>query len=136
MSKMRIELNEADISLEGQVEIFYYHSQKYCGSIFEMFNDYIASEFEVKDGLKNGIEKVYFNDGNIESISEYKNGLLDGVTKNYYETGELQEESFFEFGICVSHKIYSKDGRIQEEYAINSNSSELVTLKKINQIMV
>jgi antitoxin component YwqK of YwqJK toxin-antitoxin module len=128
---MKMELNEFDIELDGQVEVFYHDSKKYNGIIFEYFNDRIASEFEIKNGIKNGIEKIYFENGNIESISEYKNGLLHGLTKNYYETGELQEDSFFEFGICVSHKIYNKNGTIEEKYVLEKNNSDYKILERI-----
>jgi antitoxin component YwqK of YwqJK toxin-antitoxin module len=130
---MKVELNELDITLEGQVEIFYYHSHKYNGIIFEIFKGYTVSEFEVKDGMKNGFEKTYFDNGNIENCSEYKNGLLDGLTKNYYETGELKEEAIFEFGICISHKLYGMDGGMEEEYAINKDSSTYKILERFRK---
>jgi antitoxin component YwqK of YwqJK toxin-antitoxin module len=130
MEIMKLELNEFDIELAGhQIEIFYYNSKKYNGIVFENFNGKIATEFNVKNGLKNGTETVYFNNGNIECISEYKNGLLDGSTKIYYETGELQEESIFEYGICVSHKLYSINGSIKEEFTIDKNSFDYKSLE-------
>jgi antitoxin component YwqK of YwqJK toxin-antitoxin module len=128
---MKIELNELEIELDGhQVEVFYYDSKKYNGIVFEKFDSYIASEFEVKDGLKNGIETLYYKNGVKESCSEYKNGLLDGLTKNYYETGELEEEVIFEYGICVSHKLYDKNGNIKEEKEIDKNSFDYKLLEK------
>jgi antitoxin component YwqK of YwqJK toxin-antitoxin module len=126
---MRMELNDFDIKLDGQDEIFYYNSQKYNGIIFENFNGNIASEFEIKNGVKNGIEKVYFENGNTENISEYKNGLLHGLTKNYYENGKLEEEAIFEFGICLSHKLYDENGNIKEEFTLNKNSSDYKILE-------
>jgi len=126
---MKTELNEFDIELDGQVEIFYLNSEKYNGIIYELLKGKIASEFEVVDGLKNGCEKVFFLNGIIENESEYKNGLLDGLTKNYYETGELQEDAFFELGICLWHKLYDKKGNIEETYDIDKNSSNYKLLE-------
>jgi antitoxin component YwqK of YwqJK toxin-antitoxin module len=130
---MKVELNELDIILEGQIEIFYYRSHKYNGIIVEIFKGHTVSEFEVREGIKNGFEKTYFDNGCIESYSEYKNGLLDGLTKNYYETGELKEDAVFEFGICISHKLYGTDGCMKEEYVINKDSSEYKILERFRE---
>lgn len=118
----RIELNEFDIKLDGQVEIFFLNSKKYNGQIYELFNGNITAEFEVVDGIKNGYERIFFENGIIESESTYKNGLLDGLTKNYYATGKLQEEVFFEYGICLWYKLYNEAGCIEETFNIDRNS--------------
>ena len=45
-------------------------------------------EFEVVDGKQNGIEKVYYSNGNLEQISEYKSNLQFGVSKEYDDLAE------------------------------------------------
>ncbi len=135
----KTELNEFDIKLEGQVEVFFLNSEKYKGIIYELFDGNIVSEFEVVDGFKNGYEKIFFQNGIIESESFYKKGLLDGLTKNYSITGELQEEVFFEFGVCLWYKLYDEKGHIRERFDIDKNSSDYKLLeafrKKCNRLM-
>ncbi|KGN77396.1 hypothetical protein HW49_10240 [Porphyromonadaceae bacterium COT-184 OH4590] len=125
----RTELNEFDIKLEGQVEVFFLNSEKYKGIVYEILDGKVVSEFEVVEGLKNGYERIFFQNGIIESESFYKKGLLDGLTKNYCITGELQEEAFFEFGICLWYKLYDEKGYIKEKFDIDKNSSDYKLLE-------
>lgn len=125
----RIELNEFEIELDGQVEVFFLNSEKYNGLIYELFNGSVVSEFEVVDGFKNGYEKIFSENGIIESEAMYKKGLLDGLTKNYYATGKLHEEAFFEFGICLWHKLYDENGYMKEKFNIDKKSSDYKLLE-------
>jgi deoxyribonuclease V len=72
---MKVELNELDIILEGQVEIFYYHSHKYNGIIVEIFKGHTVSEFEVREGIKNGFEKTAQTIAVcIDKVEDYESG--------------------------------------------------------------
>lgn len=127
------ELNDLDIELHGQVEVFYLNSNKYNGIVYEEFKGVIASEFEVFDGVKNGVEKIFFPNSIIESYSIYKNGLLHGVTKNYLETGQIQEEAYFEYGICVWSKIYDENGNLTKMLTIDKNGLEYTILNNLKK---
>jgi hypothetical protein len=37
----------------------------------------------------------------------------------------------FECGICLSHKLYGKNGNIKEEFTLNKNSSDYKILERI-----
>lgn len=129
MKRVNIEDFDKIIIRDGEVPEFYLQEQKYNGIVFEIFNDKLTSEFEVAEGIKNGLEIVYYPNGLKESESFYKNGYLDGLTKNYSEEGYLEEEAFFEKGICLWHKLYDKSGNITEEFKISEDSDDYARLK-------
>ena len=86
-------------------------------NMFEMFGvefeqDLQASKVVQPDGLK----KVYYTSGALESEENYKDGKKDGITKWYYESGVLQAEANFiagkQDGIT---KWYYETGVLQAE---------------------
>jgi hypothetical protein len=121
----RLEVNDFEIQRDEQIEIFYHNSQKYTGTIFEEFDNCMISKFEVKNGIKNGISKTYFENGNVKSFSEYKNGLLDGLTINYSESGDSQKEAIFERGICIYYKLYDAvTGKVEEQFSMMNDKDK------------
>ena len=46
-----------------------------------------------------GINKEYYENGNIKEEISYKNGKLNGVSMEYYENGSLKSESTFKDGL-------------------------------------
>ena len=42
-----------------------------------------------KNGLREGIAKTYYENGNLKFEGTFKNGVLDGSWKSYYENGDL-----------------------------------------------
>lgn len=62
--------------------------QPYKGIVIDEDQTNINWKFEVVDGKQNGIEKVYYSNGNLEQISEYKSNLQFGVSKEYDDLAE------------------------------------------------
>ena len=56
-----------------------------------------------------GINKEYYENGNIKEEISYKNGKLNGVSKEYYENGSLKSESTFIDGVL--------NGKVKEYYS-------------------
>jgi hypothetical protein len=62
----------------------------FTGIVSDASNGHTNSIFELKEGLKDGIEKVFHEDSDLlEQVSEYKKNLQFGVSKEYDEQGEL-----------------------------------------------
>jgi len=55
-----------------------------------------------KNGLKTGIWKWYYKNGNLQRSGEYKSGLMNGAWTDYYTDGSLQV-----------HRIYKNDSIIE-----------------------
>lgn len=130
MGRINIEEFSKVIIKEGEIMEFYLNNEKYNGFIFEMFNHKLASEFEVKEGIKNGSETIYYEDGTIENVCMYLDGHLSGITKNFSKKGVLEEEAFFEKGICLWYKLFDEKGNITETFEIDIYGDDYKLLEK------
>lgn len=97
-----IKLSEEDPSLfcvndvNSGLLIYYFGETKkelFTGTLYEKFNNKIISEYEVKNGRKNGIQRDYFQDGKLEEISEWKENFKYGINKEYNDEGILKSVS-------------------------------------------
>ncbi len=48
---------------------------------------------------KDGIQKTFWENGNIKGISEWKHGVADGMSKEYYESGKISAIGHFTNGL-------------------------------------
>lgn len=65
-------------------------------------NGTLKSEWNFKNGLKDGIQKNYYPNGSISDEREMKNGVDDGFWKIYDRNGKLDKELYFKRGIRVA----------------------------------
>lgn len=101
INKNNIRLSETDPKLFSVEDtntgllIFYIGEGKelFTGELYEEFNGQIVSEYEVKNGKKEGIQKDYFQSGELEEISEWRGNLKYGISKVYEEQGRLESVS-------------------------------------------
>ena len=114
--------------LEGRtdqiVTVYYQDDKPYTGVVYEMRQGRIDLEYEVVNGVKQGVETEFYPDGKIQSVSQYAGNLLDGPLINYYENGVVEEKARFEQGVCIRSTSYDEAGRITEEYTISEGSPE------------
>ncbi|MCF8426078.1 MAG: tetratricopeptide repeat protein [Bacteroidia bacterium] len=93
-------------------EIRYYEYGKLIGY------SYLGKDGKLMDTIYtpsgDAVIKSYFPNGNMASSYEIKNGVYNGVYKIFYADGKLQEERLYEFGQEVGPtKSYFPDGKIQ-----------------------
>ena len=76
--------------LNGQLAFLvnYVAAVKSGVSINYSANGSIAEEAQFENGKMNGVEKIYYDDGKIKTLTEYINGVA-GTTNNYDEAGNL-----------------------------------------------
>ena len=73
-------------------------------------------EFQVKNGLKHGVAKWYYYDGQLYRETPYENDKRHGIEKDYYENGLLREETPYENGkIHGVIKGYHENGQLWYE---------------------
>ena len=80
---------------------------KYFGNQnpIETFHEELYSEgelrarYKIKDGKRNGLAVIFYQNGRVESQGNYKNNLKNGKWKYYNESGELSYESVIKNGI-------------------------------------
>ena len=94
-----------------------------------MAGDILGSEFEVKDGVKHGLDKEFVASGQITSVINYEEGQEEGIGKYFYESGKLKEEIYFEMGSMIWSNTYDEDGNLTDRYDINKDSFEYKSLQ-------
>jgi len=76
------------------------------------------------NGLKDGLEKHYYDNGNVQWEREYKNGKLTGARRDFYENGKLMREGGYNdeenFGFV---KGYDENGNCIEESSSDPNAN-------------
>ena len=74
---------------------------------------------EKRDGEKDGVEKWYYDDGQLRSVQPYKGGERYGVYKSYHNNGQLKAE--VPYGETIGSgangiaKFYDKKGNLECE---------------------
>jgi antitoxin component YwqK of YwqJK toxin-antitoxin module len=66
-----------------------------------------------KNGLLNGIRKVYFLTGTLAEEANYTNGIKDGVYKSYAENGVLLENSIYKNGQYDGQAVFKNASNIE-----------------------
>ena len=91
--------------------IFYEDAQlkkEYNGVVVDYFKGVLSWEFEVKDGYKTGIEKIYYDTGELMEENETDHNTVNGIAKEYYKSGKLKSAS-----IVLRNKQYTDYGKSQ-----------------------
>jgi antitoxin component YwqK of YwqJK toxin-antitoxin module len=124
-------------ALEGRIDqnttIYYQNGKPYTGLVYEELQGRIDLEYEVVNGVKQGVEIEYYPNGRVQSISHYVNNVLNGLLVNYYESGIIEEKAMFEKGVCIHSTAYDEAGQITEENTISEESPEYSWLTYLRQ---
>jgi len=78
-------------------------------------------DFNYTDDFYNGEQKIFFENGNLQSKSFYKASVIDSLQFWYYPDGKIKSEYFWldgrQFGV---QKLYSARGYVEEIYFASS----------------
>ncbi|WP_195340268.1 toxin-antitoxin system YwqK family antitoxin [Fusobacterium sp. 1001295B_180824_G3] len=70
-----------------------------------------------KDGLLDGENREYYEEGEIKSIFPFKNNVADGNMISYYQNGNIKEKNTYKNGIEEGESIlYYENGNLKEKY--------------------
>lgn len=116
--------NEVKISGKEDSIARFYHEGK------------LQTEFKMKNGIKEGIGKIYYLNGKLSSTCDYVKDLKNGTESKYYYDGSLYREREYSMGVIngiekrfyrngqIKTHLYYKDGmpgKGLKEYSINGN---------------
>ena len=69
-----------------------------------------------KEMVRNGTSYLYYKNGNLKSEWNFKNGLRDGLQKNFFGDGSLSDETETVQGVQNGFmKIYDREGNLLKE---------------------
>jgi antitoxin component YwqK of YwqJK toxin-antitoxin module len=86
--------------LHGLYQVFYYPSMK------------LKSQGNLKNGLRNGIWKSWYQNSNLKTKNSWKKGKLNGQCFFYNEKGEIAEILNYKNGILHGDCEYYKNGKL------------------------
>ena len=88
-SKSRVSVNDTeDIGI-----VTHYNGIPFTGIMFwEYENGNTEGECEMINGLKNGVSKTYYENGQLKRFENYKEDNLNGIVKFYDKNGQLEIE--------------------------------------------
>jgi antitoxin component YwqK of YwqJK toxin-antitoxin module len=88
-------------------------------------NGQVDGAFNYKDGVHDGIFKYYYEEGTLKQEGTYVNGTIEGMLKSYYPTGTLKEEVMHVKGLTQgAFKEYNENGTIKAEGEYTSKSDQ------------
>lgn len=96
-------------------------------------NGKIAMEEHYKNGLLDGVRKLYFNTGKLYSEYSYKEGNYEGPYKMYYPSGKMREQGEYHndelHGVIES---FNEDGTLfkSETFLLGSRNGKAIVYKK------
>ena len=75
-----------------------------------------------KNGLLDGENREYYEEGDIKSIFYFKNNVVDGTSISYYQNGNIQEKNTYKNGEENGEGIlYYENGNIKEKYFMKND---------------
>ena len=88
-------------------------------------NGQVDGEFNYKNGVHEGSFKYYYKDGTLKQEGAYVGGQIEGLLKSYYPTGILREEVMHVNGYTNgAFKEYNENGTIKAEGQYTSNGGQ------------
>ncbi len=114
-------------------QIPYKHGQVH-GVMKEFYKGKLQRSIEYEDGIKQGVEKTYHDNGKVWTIDSWRNGIRHGLYVSYHENGrivgvyymvenkrdgftilydkkgKLKSEIYSEYGNKLWEKVYDKKG--------------------------
>lgn len=99
-------------------------------------HEFANTEYEVRDGMKDGVQTEFYSPGIVECISHYSKGMLHGDTTYYYGTGIPKEKSVFEYDICLEEFIWNEDGILTHHQLLELDDYQQVILTHNRNIKI
>ena len=113
-----IDIKNLDFKQDG-VGAWYYTFEEvpYTGCAYQMFpNDLLASEGNFINGYKEGIQKKWYQSGQLLSEQYFSNNNPHGKCMEWHENGVLRFEGEYDMGKRTWSKTYNEKGELIKQY--------------------
>ena len=84
------------------------------------FRDKLVAERHYSNDKLNGITKIFYNSGSLKSQFNFRDGMKDGAAIHYTPEGNIRYRDQYEMGKKVSRKEYSESGELVAEKKFES----------------
>lgn len=100
--------------------VYLHQETPFTGIAFELGRTgTLEAETEYLDGLRHGLQKMWYPDGAIASEGTFQNDVIHGTFREWHPDGTLALEQVGEFGILLSEKAWDERGQVVKEYSID-----------------
>jgi antitoxin component YwqK of YwqJK toxin-antitoxin module len=107
-------INEAETDLDDAGRVVR-QGTPVTGEVAEYGNDGALLSVETyRDGIHDGVSRIYYADGTLKSERWYEFGVSVGTARWWYSNRQLKEEITYDGqGSVVNHQTWNDDGTIQ-----------------------
>ncbi|MEK3788635.1 hypothetical protein [Paenibacillus sp. FSL K6-1230] len=123
-------VNFSDLFTEDDIhtgEYIFFHDENktvpFNGTVVDYHNGVLVWEFEVEDGFKTGIERVYYPTGELQEFNETDHNTINGIAKEFYKNGQLRSQSVVIRNVYISTVNYNEAGDIAETWEISEENT-------------
>lgn len=106
-------------------------STPFNGVVVDFFKGILSWEFEVQDGFKTGIEKTYYETGELEIENETDHNTVHGLAIEYYKSGKVKSKSIVIRNLFVDTIAYNEDGTVFSTKKMTEDSPDYPLVKEI-----
>ncbi|HLP13641.1 MAG TPA: TonB family protein [Flavobacteriales bacterium] len=99
-----------------------YKNGKRNGTFRIYQGDVLKSEWNLSDEVRNGPQKLFYENGKVRSHEVWRNGVLDSVRTTWDEDGKLETRSFYEKGELKKDQDFYQNGKIRQEFIYTSRT--------------
>lgn len=113
MVKMNINDLYTDTDVNTGENIYYWDSsleKPYNGVVVDHFKGVLSWEFEVKDGFKTGIERKYYDTGELREENMTDHNTIDGIATEFYKNGNIKSISIVIRNVFIDTISYDELG--------------------------
>src|SRR4028119_647670 len=94
----------------------------------------LINETSYVDGREDGSEKIWYPNGQTESVIEVKWNRPHGKFQHWYEDGKIKDKGVCELGYVVKRKEWDKNGNLINEYNIENDPESYKQLLRERKI--
>lgn len=121
-------VNKDDIEIEytaGGSPVYTWQGEPFTGVGYELGNNgALLSETSYVDGAEDGVERSWYINGQLESVSGAKWNRPHGSFQYWYENGQPKYEGEAELGHVLWRKEWDENGKLTNEYHIESDPEQ------------
>ena len=103
----------------------------FSGVVVDFFKGILSWEFEVQDGFKTGIEKTYYETGELEAENETDHNTVHGLSIEYYKSGKVKSKSIVIRNLFVDTVAYNEDGTVSNTKKMAEEDPDYPLVKEI-----
>ena len=137
MKKMIYDELFTDTDVNTGEDIFYVDStleKPYTGVVVDYFKGVLSWEFEVQDGFRTGIERKYYDTGELMEENETNHNTIDGMAKEFYKNGNIKSISIAIRNIFIDTISFDESGSIVSRTSMSdSDSSYCLVENKVGE---